>query len=554
MMSLFTTLTPERMEKTHLVKVLPRYLKKGDAKTKWWVNKILTSSETGKEVHAKDDKKRSEKTNGEASQAKAAPVKKVGSASVAGVKRSAAPTTEGSTQKKPTLAKPNGTSSTSRVSNSGAVKKPAQDTSKPAATVSAAGVRKTVVAKPSGFFTNLQTAAKKPGAPNTDKPATKTTTTVKPAGVNGIAAAKPTFSFAETMANLSKPKEEKKAPNLEKEIPQETAEERAKRIRKEQRRKLHVSFKTGDDLVQIRYFTHDPAEENDHDSSQMRDVADIGGEGRMFKQQQHMMDLDDDDDIPEVEERLVDFKTPLRIDFSDVDPEERKRNYAPYGGGEMIVESAERPKREQHENNTLMVFYTDVSQIPPNPKEPENPYTGDHGPAMRYFGAPEDKYISRARNRVHQQPTYTQHQAPVPAFDLAALMGQQQQPQNVPSTLNVQSILDSLRQTTPNQQAQTHLAFPTPFMGAPAANTFAPPPPPQPAVPPGQIDLAAILAQIQSGAQQQQQGGFNYGQPAQQQSNDEDVRTQNPFYKTKTCRFWQEGRCQKGDACSYLHE
>ena len=55
------------------------------------------------------------------------------------------------------------------------------------------------------------------------------------------------------MANLNKQKEE--APAKSEELkPPETPEEKSKRLRKEQRRKLRVSFIADDELVQVRTF------------------------------------------------------------------------------------------------------------------------------------------------------------------------------------------------------------------------------------------------------------------------------------------------------------
>ena len=67
----------------------------------------------------------------------------------------------------------------------------------------------------------------------------------------------------------------------------------------------------------------------------MRDLADVGGEGRMFKQQQKLMNIDDEEEVAEEEQTLIDFVPPKPVDFSDVDPEERKRNFVQFGGGQV---------------------------------------------------------------------------------------------------------------------------------------------------------------------------------------------------------------------------
>jgi hypothetical protein len=46
--------------------------------------------------------------------------------------------------------------------------------------------------------------------------------------------------------------------------------------------------------------------------------------------------------------------------------------------------------------------------------------------------------------------------------------------------------------------------------------------------------------QFQQQQGQQQQGRRNVGD--------------NPWYKTKKSKYWQEGKCKKVDECSYLHD
>lgn len=109
------------------------------------------------------------------------------------------------------------------------------------------------------------------------------------------AAPKPMFSFSETMADLSKPKETPSAAPVE-DGPPETEEERKKRLRKEERRKLRVKWKPDDSLTEIRLFKHDPEEEIGHDTSMMRDVDDVGGEGRMLKMHRGVDDLEEEEE------------------------------------------------------------------------------------------------------------------------------------------------------------------------------------------------------------------------------------------------------------------
>ena len=124
-------------------------------------------------------------------------------------------------------------------------------------------------------------------------------------------APKPTFSFAATMANLQKQKETP-APKPEDVRKPETSEEKQRRLRKEERRKLRVSFKSDDELVQVREFMHDPEEDMGHEDSQTRDVGDSRGEGQMLKMHKdlELMDEDEDYEPPEEIEPLPDWTIP----------------------------------------------------------------------------------------------------------------------------------------------------------------------------------------------------------------------------------------------------
>ena len=114
-------------------------------------------------------------------------------------------------------------------------------------------------------------------------------------------APKPTFSFTAAMNNLTKQKEAP-TPRPEDFRKPETQEEKQKRLRKEQRRKLRVSFKADDELVQVRVFMHDPDEEMGHEGSQTRDVNDSRGEGQMLKMHKDLELMDEDEDYEPPEE------------------------------------------------------------------------------------------------------------------------------------------------------------------------------------------------------------------------------------------------------------
>nr|POF01153.1 hypothetical protein CFP56_21101 [Quercus suber] len=585
LMAVLTTVDDKKLEKTHLKKLFPKYISKADAKTQWLVKKIMaTSSANTKALPATGDVA----IGAAPSTTSATLTKNADPKAPTGVKRAASSTAEGSVHKKIVT----GTTASGGLAPkpNGIVKKPVAPNEAGKINSAATSVvkAKTVSAKPSatGFFASLQSATGKKTAPAAAAKSATKIVEKKLATVSASTAPKSTFSFAETMANISKPKEPPKAaPKQEKELPPETADEKKKRLRKEARRKLHVTFKPEDDLVEIRYFTHDPDEELGHDSSQIRDVADVGGEGMMLKMQNQMMDVDEDDDAAD-HDRLVRFEPPSLVDFSTVPEEERLRNYAPYGGGKLQVDSPERAVRDQHEAGTLMAFYSSPSDVPPNPKEPVDPHNGVHTSTFKKFDLPEDaKYLSRARQRKLAQPQayYSKQSAnTAPNINFAALgqlfgtqqvqqQVQVQQPPVAPSSgLDLQKILASFQTMHPAQQ---------PPPSAPVMEFQAPPP--QPIMPPApaQPDIGAILAALQqSQAQVATSQQYNLHQPpaspfetaerarsrdgpgedpnAYQLSNSDNEKKgwQERVYRTKVCHFWELGKCKKGDNCTYLHE
>ncbi|KAF2485294.1 hypothetical protein BDY17DRAFT_100362 [Neohortaea acidophila] len=622
--ALFTTITQTKLENTHMVKVLPRYAKRGDAKTQFYAKRIIASAAEASAEKSAEPGSAKDKVAG------SPPSKKSEPEPVAGVKRPSSAANDGGAQKKVAIAssKSNGLSTATKLGTTAKKSTLANDNTKAATTAAAvpAVKPKQVVAKPSGLFASLQSAGKKPGTSTANRAAQASTTgvagrtidkTSNASSTTGPSAAPaPSFSFAETMANLSKPKEEKPAPKVERQVPDETPEEKRKRLRKESRRHLHVTFKTGEDLVQIREFHHDPDEELGHDANQVRDVSDVGGEGRMFKQQHSMMDIDEEDEAADDGAGLVDFTPPKDIDFTVVDAEERKRNSIKFGG-EVEPESAERAARDAHEANTLIVFYTDPKDIPPNPREPSDPYSGEQSDKIKQFGLPDAKWDARAKGKsvaMQQMPTAQQQQTAnvAPQFDFANIGNLMITPQSgyqpsmptvsqpsLPGGDAISNILASLKQAQANQgtpPASAMGAFNLPSSAPPP--TFAPAPQPS-TIPAGQPDLAAILAQIQQNqggaAQPPAMSGFGLNTPgpmpgmtsyqpqAQQQQQQQQQQTsvyenqerkqwregsandnatkakrqttaQSPWFRTKVCKYWQEGRCQKGDQCTYKHE
>lgn len=100
--------------------------------------------------------------------------------------------------------------------------------------------------------------------------------------------------------------------------PPETPEEKAKRLRKEERRKLRVVFKPGDAIAEIRIFARDEDEEigydredeMGHEDSMMRNAKDRKMEGQTFKMHKERDFMDEDEDGTPEERALGSWRVP----------------------------------------------------------------------------------------------------------------------------------------------------------------------------------------------------------------------------------------------------
>ena len=303
-------------------KVLPRLVKRGDERGKTLAQKTLDNAVAASQL------KESGPKSIKAEQANGASIKKE-QPSISDGKAIKKDQVEA---KKPLIASnkaPNAPSAvksartsenrppSTRVESKGQTKPPGVDSSGPKTKTNV------VPAKPSGFFSSLKSASKKPKAEDAKKRQvndnpdgffymlTSGSAVSEMKSETPIEPAKPAFSFAATMATLNAQKE---APPVkhEENRKSETPEEKRKRLRKEERRKLRVSFKGDEDLVQVREFVHDPEEEIGHEDSQVRDVGDSRGEGQMLKMHKDL-DLDDDEDYEPPEEIVEpEWRTPHR--------------------------------------------------------------------------------------------------------------------------------------------------------------------------------------------------------------------------------------------------
>lgn len=144
----------------------------------------------------------------------------------------------------------------------------------------------------------------------------------------------------------------------------ETAEQRAKRLHKEARRKLRVSWKPEGELVQIKVFEKDDEEDEGRDVNMTRDAADDRSEGMMLKRRADVGVEDDDDDLP-----YQPWVTPVATDFSPLPDSIRKKSFVTRGG-EVTFSTEEQKLMAEREQRELMAIYTDPADIPPTPKSP----------------------------------------------------------------------------------------------------------------------------------------------------------------------------------------
>ncbi|KAF4343319.1 hypothetical protein FBEOM_2723 [Fusarium beomiforme] len=144
----------------------------------------------------------------------------------------------------------------------------------------------------------------------------------------------------------------------------ETPEEKAKRLRKEARRKLRVSWKPEGELVQIKVFQKEEAEDEGRESNMIRDAADDRSEGMVLKQRANVEEEEDDEDVP-----YQPWMGPVPIDLSRLPTDVRNKNFVTRGGN-VTFTTDEQQRIADREQRELMAIYTDPADIPPSPKSP----------------------------------------------------------------------------------------------------------------------------------------------------------------------------------------
>ncbi|KAH6627044.1 hypothetical protein B0J18DRAFT_158104 [Chaetomium sp. MPI-SDFR-AT-0129] len=155
----------------------------------------------------------------------------------------------------------------------------------------------------------------------------------------------------------------KKAPTVD---PNETPEERERRLRKESRRHLRVAFKTGDEMVQVREFTREPEEIAE---ANMARSALIDGRDKNAEEAQTMKRHHKGGNIiaTDINDREWEELTP--IDFTTIDESLRTHTFDTRGGLKTF-ESEERRRMKERESIELVAVYSRRTDIPPTPRSP----------------------------------------------------------------------------------------------------------------------------------------------------------------------------------------
>lgn len=411
------------LQKTNVAKLLPRFLKKGGQIVKDLAKKIQDNA-----ASSSKRKQGSKESSPGKSPAPDAAATNGPRAEVAGSKRPREGESNGQPASKRVVVNSNtkNPSKPGTTGNGSSAKRPqeaGQDPKAPPA-IAARPKANIVAPKPTNLFGSLGSASKRPGTSNAERAAAAAAAAKPRYNITPLfqlcamlivnsaqsekkketanpPAPKPTFSFGDIMADLNKQKDPGPAKPVE-DGPPETEEERQKRLRKEARRKLRVSWKPEHSLTEVRFFTHDPEEELGPGDRPQRLAGDVKGEGQILKLHKDVDELGEEDEGGIREENLLPYHEPLGIpsskpieiyltltdsgiDDTDIPPDDRARNYVKRYGTQQPV-SPEKQAQEHREATTLMVFYTSLADVPPTPKEPPPPDEDEIVPEVQSFG------------------------------------------------------------------------------------------------------------------------------------------------------------------------
>ncbi|KAI0383306.1 hypothetical protein F5Y04DRAFT_32485 [Hypomontagnella monticulosa] len=176
-------------------------------------------------------------------------------------------------------------------------------------------------------------------------------------------------AIGDLLASIQQPKEEPKQEEPTKPI--ESPEELERRLRKESRRHLRVSWKPEGELAEVRIFEHDTAEDKGRDHSMLRDARDNRSEGLRLKQ--NVQDMDDEGDGIS-DGNIHEYYEPIPYPESGLEecamPLGRQGKAFVTRGGSRPVDSEQKKIMEEYESRELMAIYTSASEIPETPRSP----------------------------------------------------------------------------------------------------------------------------------------------------------------------------------------
>ncbi|KAK4152817.1 hypothetical protein C8A00DRAFT_15929 [Chaetomidium leptoderma] len=168
--------------------------------------------------------------------------------------------------------------------------------------------------------------------------------------------------------------------------PNETPQERERRLRKAKRRSLRVAFKSGDALEEIREFTRHPEEIAD---GRFARNARTDGRNKNSEESEMMKRLHGGQGIKAVEINDREWEEPIAINFTTIPQEKREETYITRGGLKAFATDEQKLTKER-ESNELMVIYHNRADIPHTPRSP--PYE----PSLSGGNAAHEVHLSPA--------------------------------------------------------------------------------------------------------------------------------------------------------------
>ncbi|KAL5354996.1 hypothetical protein BJX96DRAFT_756 [Aspergillus floccosus] len=475
LLSRFVTMDEDVLNKTNVAKLLPRFVKKGGPTIRELSQKILDNAAAS--TKRKQDAAKTSSKESSPSKSAAMDGSNAQKNDSAGLKRPR----ESESHIQPATKKvvvPSGAKNTlkpSTVSANGPSKRPQEPGQENKAIPTVSRPKANIIApKPTNLFGTLSSASKRPGTSNAERAAAAAaaakTSTPAVKKEPQPAPSKPAFSFGDLMADLNKQKDSTPSEPAEEKTP-ETEEEREKRLRKEARRRLRVTWKPDHSLTEVRFFTHDPDEELSP-GDRSREAGDVKGEGSVLKLHRGLDELEEDEDGGIREDNLLDYHEISGIDLADIED----GNFIKRGGAQQPV-SPEKTAQEHREATTLMVFYTSPADVPPTPKEPPPSDAEESVAEVLSFGELPD-HVKARQERYYAMINPNRAATAQPA------------PQNPPNgaPFDISNLLKILQK--PHQQA-------------PGQNST-PPPAPQPTSQAPMFDLERTISMFRQQQQPQQ--------------------------------------------------